>query len=318
MTHSYPEPGRFTSGLLAVVVHVVFIAVLVFGIRWQQRLPEPLVAELWQEIPPPKSQPVARPPEPPPPAPTPKPQAPPPEPPKPVVQPKPAPTPAAPSKADITLQDKQRKLKEQKAAQEAQRQEELRQKQEALRQKEEARKQAEAQRREEQLRREELKKQEEARRKEEEKRREEAQRAEELRMEKDAEARRVAILDEQQKVAQEIKARAEADARKRAAAEAVAAQSRALEAYKRKISQKIRGYIVLPPGISGNPEAVYSVTVVPGGEVLEIKVVKSSGVPAYDAAVERAIQAANPLPVPTDPDMFQQLRQMNYKFRPIE
>ncbi len=111
-------------------------------------------------------------------------------------------------------------------------------------------------------------------------------------MEKDAEARRVAILDEQQKLAQEVKARAEAEARKRAAAEAAAAQLKALEGYKRKISQKIRGYIVLPPGINGNPEAVYSVTVVPGGEVLDVKLVKSSGVPAYDAAVERAIQAA--------------------------
>jgi colicin import membrane protein len=311
MTQSYAEPGRFTSGLLAVVVHVLFIAMLVFGIRWQQRLPEPLVAELWQEIPPPKAQPVVRPPEPPPPLPTPKPQTPPPEPPKPVVQQKPVPAPVAPPKADIDLKEKQRKLKEEKAAAEAQRQAELQQK-------EEARKQAEAQRREEQLRQEELKKQEEARRKEEEKRREEAQRAEELRMEKDAEARRVAILDEQQKLAQEVKARAEAEARKRAAAEAAAAQLKALEGYKRKISQKIRGYIVLPPGISGNPEAAYSVTVVPGGEVLDVKLVKSSGVPAYDAAVERAIQAASPLPVPTDPDMFQQLRQMNFRFRPNE
>jgi colicin import membrane protein len=309
MTQSYAEPGRFTSGLLAVAVHLLFIAMLVFGIRWQQRLPEPLVAELWQEIPPPKTQPVARPPEPPPPLPTPKPQTPPPEPPKPVVQQKPVPAPVAPPKADIDLKEKQRKLQEQKAAAEAQRQEELHQK-------EEARKQAETQRREEQLRQEELKKQEEVRRKEEEKRREEAQRAEELRMEKDAEARRVAILDEQQKLAQEIKARAEAEARKRAAAEAAAAQLKALEGYKRKISQKIRGYIVLPPGISGNPEAAYSVTVVPGGEVLDVKLVKSSGVPAYDAAVERAIQAASPLPVPTDPDMFQQLRQMNLRFRP--
>jgi len=318
MTHSYLEPGRFTSGLLAVAVHVLFIAVLVFGIRWQQRLPEPMVAELWQEIPPLKPQPVARPPEPPPPPPTPKPQVAPPEPPKPAVQPKPAPAPAAPSKADISLQEKQRKLREQKAAQEAQREEELRQKQEDLRQKEEARKEAEARRREEQLRQEELKKQEEVRRREEEKRREEARRAEELRMEKDAEARRVAILDEQQKLAQEVKARAEAEARKRAAAEAAAAQLKALEGYKRKISQKIRGYIVLPPGINGNPEAAYSVTVVPGGEVLDVKLVKSSGVPAYDSAVERAIQAASPLPMPTDPDMFQQLRQMNFRFRPNE
>jgi colicin import membrane protein len=80
MSQSYAEPGRFTSGLLAVAVHVLFIAMLVFGIRWQQRLPEPLVAELWQEIPPPKAQPIVRPPEPAPPPPTPKLQAAPPEP----------------------------------------------------------------------------------------------------------------------------------------------------------------------------------------------------------------------------------------------
>lgn len=311
MTDNYLEPGRLTSGLLAVAVHALFIAVLVFGIRWQQRLPDPVVVELWQEIPPLKPQPIARPPEPPPPPPTPKPQPPPPEPPKPVLQPKPVPTPAAPSKADIELKEKQRKLKEQKAAEEAQRLEELRQK-------EEARKEAEARRREEQLRQEELKKQEEARRKEEEKRHEEARRAEELRMEKEAEARRVAILDEQQKLAQEVKARAEEEARKRAVAEAAAAKQRQLQQYILGIKKKVTARVVLPPGMTGNPEAVYSVTLLPGGEVLDVKLVKSSGVPAYDAAVERAIHAADPLPVPSDPDMFQQLRQANYKFRPIE
>ena len=311
MSQSYAEPGRFTSGLLAVAVHVLFIAMLVFGIRWQQRLPEPLVAELWQEIPPPKAQPIVRPPEPAPPPPTPKVQAAPPEPPKPVVQPKPAPTPAPPPKADISLQEKQRKLKEQKAAAEAQRQEELRQK-------EEARKEAEAQRREEQLRQEELKKQEEARRKEEEKRLEEVRRTEELRMEKEAEARRVAILEEQQKLAQEVKARAQEEARKRALAEAAAAKQKQLAQFMDRIKQKVRSRVVLPPAINGNPEAVYSVTLLPGGEVLDVKLMKSSGVPAYDAAVERAIHAADPLPVPSDPDMFQQLRQATYKFRPVE
>jgi len=309
MTDHYPEPGRFTSGVLAFVVHAVFIAVLVFGIRWQQRLPDPVVVELWQEIPQPK--PIARTPELPLPSPTPKPQLPPPEPPKPVLQPKPAPTPAAPSKADIELKEKQRRLKEQKAAEEAQRLEELRQK-------EEARKEAEARRREEQLRQEELKKQEEARRKEEEKRREEARHADELRMEKEAEARRVAILEEQQKAAQEMKARAEAEARRRAAAEAAAAKQRQVQQYMDSISKKIKSRVVMPPGLSGNPEGIFSVTLIPGGEVLEVKIVKSSGVPAYDAAVERAIWAAVPLPVPTDPDMFQQLRQANYKFHPIE
>jgi len=307
MTRTYPEPGRVASGVLAVIVHVLFIVMLVFGIRWQQRAPEPMVVELWREIPASKPEPVARPVEPTPPPPAPKPEPKPPEPPKPVVQPKPA-----PPKAEIDLkEEKQRKLREQREAEEQRRQE-------VLRNREEARKEAETRQREEQQRQEELKKQEEARRKEEEKRLEEARRADELRMEKEAEARRVAILDEQQKLAQEVKARAEEDARKRALAEAAAAKQKQLAQFMEQIKRRVRSKVNLPPGINGNPEAVYSVTLLPGGEVLDVKLVKSSGVPAYDAAVERAIHAADPLPVPSDPDLFQKLREANYKFRPLE
>ena len=310
MTRTYPEPGRVASGVLAVIVHVLFVVMLVFGIRWQQRAPEPMVVELWREIPASKPEPMARPVEPTPPPPAPKAEPKPPEPPKPVVQPKPAPP--APSKAEIDLkEEKQRKLREQREAEEQRRQE-------VLRNREEARKEAEARQREEQQREEELRKQEEARRKEEEKRLEEARRADELRMEKEAEARRVAILDEQQKLAQEVKARAEEDARKRALAEAAAAKQKQLAQFMERIKQKVRSRVVVPQGISGNPEAVYSVTLLPGGEVLDVKMIKSSGVPAYDAAVERAIHAADPLPVPSDPDLFQKLREANYKFRPLE
>jgi colicin import membrane protein len=311
MTRNYPEPGRFASGVLALAVHVLFIVMLVFGIRWQQRLPEPVVVELWHEIPPSKPEPIVRTAEPTPPPPAPRPEPLPAEPPKPVVQAKPAPVQAAPPKADIELKEKQRKLKEQRAAEEERRQEELRTR-------EEARKEAEALRREEQLRQQELKKQEEAQRKEQEKRVEEQRHADELRMEKEAETRRVAILDEQQKLAQEVKARTEEETRKRVAAEAAAAKQKQLMQFMDRIKQKVRSRVVLPPAINGNPEAVYSVTLLPGGEVLDVKLVKSSGVPAYDAAVERAIHAADPLPVPSDPDLFQQLRQANYKFRPLE
>jgi len=310
MTNTYPEPGRVTSGVLAVIVHALFVVILVFGIRWQQRVPEPMVVELWRDIPTSKPEPVAKAvePTPPPPAPKPEPNA--PEPPKAVVQPKSAPP--VQSKAEIELkEEKQRKLREQKEAEEQRRQE-------VLRNREEARKEAEARQRDEQLREAEAKKQEEARRREEEKRLEEARRAEELRMKQDSDERSKAILDEQQKLAQELKARAEEDARKRALAEAAAAQAKALEVWKRRISQKIRSRVVLPLGMNGNPEAVYSVTLLPGGEVLDVKLVKSSGVPAYDTAVEHAIGAAVPLPVPSDTDLFQKLREANYKFRPLE
>jgi colicin import membrane protein len=310
MTGSYPEPGRFASGLLAVAVHVAFIVLLVFGISWQQRAPAPLVAELWREIPPPRPGPVQRAvPEPPAPPPAPRPE--PVRPPEPKAEPPPPKAVSPPPRADIELKEKQRKLKERKAAEQAQRQEELRLK-------EEARKEEEAHRREEQLRQAELKKQEEARRKEEEKHQEEVRREEDRRLEREAEVRRASILEEQQKLAQLAKIKADEDARKRALAEAASLKQKQLLQFTDRIRQKVRSRVVLPPGLPGNPEAVYSVILLPGGEVLEVRLVKSSGFPAYDAAVQRAIHAADPLPVPSDPELFQQLRQANYKFRPLE
>ena len=334
----HPEPGRLASGVLAVGVHLVFIALLVLGISWQRRPPEPMVAELWREIPR-KAEPVVRPPEPPPPPPPPR-VEPAPPPPEPAAAPaaEPAPPPPVPQRAEIELKEAQRKLRlqelqrrKEEARREAlaRRQEELRKKEEArkealarrqeeLRQKEEARRQAEAQRREQLALLEEQKRQAEARRQEQEQQLAEARRQEERKLEQESEARRAAILEEQQKLAQEARLRAEEQARKRAAAEAAAARQRQLEQFIAGIKQKIRSRVVLPPGMSGNPEAVYSVTLLPGGDVLDVRLVKSSGVPAYDDAVERAIHAAEPLPVPGDPDLFQQLREAKYKFRPTE
>jgi colicin import membrane protein len=222
-----------------------------------------------------------------------------------------APAPEQPSHAEIELKEKQRKLREQKLEEQERRKEELRKKEEERRQKE-------AERREEQLRQAELKRQEAERRKEEAKRQEEAEREEERRMEQEAEKRHSAIIEEQQKLAQAAKVRAEEDARKRAIAEAAAAKQRQLAQWMESIKKRVRSKLTLPP-MNANPEAVYSVTLLPGGEVLEVRLIKSSGVPAYDDAVERAIHAASPLPVPPDSDMFQQyFRQATYKFRPVE
>src|SRR5713101_9882566 len=54
-----------------------------------------------------------------------------------------------------------------------------------------------------------------------------------------------------------------------------------------------------------------------GGEVLSATLRKSSGNPAYNAAVERAIMAAQPLPVPTETDLFQEnFRELTLVMRP--
>jgi colicin import membrane protein len=98
------------------------------------------------------------------------------------------------------------------------------------------------------------------------------------------------------------------------AREAQAAQNRAMQNWIDKIRAKIRGNVVLPPDIQGNPEALVLVAQLPTGEVLEAKLVISSGHTAYDDAVLRAILKSSPLPKPDTAGMFQ--RALELKFRP--
>jgi colicin import membrane protein len=98
------------------------------------------------------------------------------------------------------------------------------------------------------------------------------------------------------------------------AREAQSAMDRALQTWIDKIRAKIRGNVLLPPGIQGNPEALVLVTQLPTGEVLDAKLVISSGHTAYDDAVLRAILKSSPLPKPDTAGMFQ--RALELKFRP--
>ena len=95
-----------------------------------------------------------------------------------------------------------------------------------------------------------------------------------------------------------------------------AATSRALAAWTDKIRAKIKGNIILPQEIPGNPEAIFDVTLLPTGEVLTIRKRKSSGHAGYDDAVERAINKSSPLPLPDDRGLFR--RDLELKFRPQE
>lgn len=250
----YETPNeKAISGALTLVMHVLFFALLVFGVTWQKRQSDTMVAELWSSLPQPA--PKAEPPPPPkaepePPKPVPKVEA------KPVpkVEPKPQP------KADIDLRDK--KEKERKA------------KEEAL---------AEKKKREEQEKLEALKRQQ----------------AKEA-----AEAKRLA--------------QEQAEALKKLAQQQAAAHAKEIERYKVLIRERIRRFIVEPPNLQGNPEAELDIIVLPGGEVLDVRTKKASGQTAWDNAVERAIRRAQPLPLPPDPALMKEFRELNLKFRPKE
>lgn len=100
------------------------------------------------------------------------------------------------------------------------------------------------------------------------------------------------------------------------AARAAAAHDKAIADYTAKIRGKIKGNIVLPIDIKGNPEAIFDVVQLPSGEVLNAKLKKSSGHAGYDAAVERAILKSSPLPKPGQGELFS--RELELKFRPQE
>jgi colicin import membrane protein len=116
---------------------------------------------------------------------------------------------------------------------------------------------------------------------------------------------------EQKALDEQSKAREARDTAQRLAA---AAQQKALQAWTDKIAAKIRGNIVLPPDLAGNPEAIFDVALLPTGEVLSVRRRKSSGHAGYDAAVERAIYKSSPLPKPEQPNIFR--RDLELKFRP--
>jgi colicin import membrane protein len=290
---------------LAGGIHVAFVLLLILGVTWQRQPSAPAIAELWSSLPPvrkeapppPKVEPRPEP------KPEPKPEAKPePKPPeKPKVEPKPLPKPEvkpAP-KPDIALKEKlekEKKLKEQKELEQKKRDEEKRKQAELERKKEEEkRKQAELERRKEEDKR--RQKELEARKLEEEKKR-----IEKERLAKEAEEK--ALARERQAIADRL------------AREQAAAQRAVFDKYVTQIQNHVRRQIVEPPNLQGNPQVEFDVVLIPGGEVLSVRLSRSSGNQAYDAAVERAILKASPLPLPPDPGLFQQFRELKLQIRP--
>jgi colicin import membrane protein len=269
--------GRWPALVLAIAVNLAFIGVLFFSIRWQNRQPSPVTAELY--APPTKAVVIETPP-PPPPPPTPAepPPAPVPEPvpPPPKTIPKPEPKAEQPDPRAVEIARKAKAEEERKAKEAVERERKEREKLEA--DKREADK----------------KKQEEQRR---------------IAEARDRQAREFAELK-----AQAERERVTRDAQQRLVDAEAAARSRAEADYIRRIQAKVKGNVTLPPDMSGNPEAIFEVVQLPTGEIIDAVLRKSSGVRAYDEAVQRAIQKSSPLPRPDRPELFQ--RSLTLKFRP--
>lgn len=256
MSYAYATQNERTiSGALALVMHLLFLMLLVFGVSWQhQQIDSAVIVDLWSNLPP-LPQPKADPP--------PEAQAP-PEPPKPAPRVEPKPESKQVIKPDIALKEKLEKDRKLQAEQD----------------KLEAKKRAD-------------------------------------------EKARVALKEKQAKDAAEAKrlAKEQDDALRKVNAQQAAqtaARGKEIDEFRRRISEKVKRFIVLPPNLQGNPEVEFDVVVLPGGEVMSVKLRKSSAVTAYDNAVERAILKAQPLPLPPDPALFNDFRELKLKFRPKE
>lgn len=121
---------------------------------------------------------------------------------------------------------------------------------------------------------------------------------------------------DQQKRMQQQSARADAEARalnEAKAEQASASRARGMADYAGKIRGKIRGNTVLPQAIQGNPEAIFEVTQLPSGEVISVRLKKSSNNANLDSAIERAILKSSPLPKPDQPELFQRVLEIKYK-----
>ena len=298
--------GKWTALMLALFVNLLFIAVLVFSVSWQNRKPDAVTAELYAPPPvaAPRPQPKAEP------VPVPK-VEPPPEP-KPVPKP-PAPVAEKPDthEADIALKARREAERRQQEQAERARIEQERERREAEAKAEakkaEEKRQADARERQQQQQLEAMRAQADR----EARLRTQAERESQMR----AQAQRESQMRAQAERESQLRAQADAEARGRAAqAAAGAARNKSQADWIDKIRSRIRGNINLPPDIVGNPEAIFDVVQLPTGEIIDVKLRKSSGVRAYDDAVQRGILKSSPLPKPVPADLFQ--RNLELRFRP--
>jgi len=292
--HVPPEPKPLPSFLLAVAVHAALLAFLAIGVSWQKVNPVSVEAEVWDM----SVQTAAAPELPPEPAPEPEPEPapeppPPPPPPEPVVE-RPAPTPDP----EIALrEEKKRKEEEAKkaAAEEKKRKDaELKKREEA---EEKKREEADRKKREEA----EKKKLEDAERKKEEaaeKKKADAAAAEKKKKEAAAAKAEAAKLEKFRQ--EELKRMAGAMGSTGTAAKSTGPRSDG--GYIAAITAAIKSSTAYPGNtdVGGNPRATFRVEQLPTGEIMSVRLVKSSGVPEFDRAVENGIKKASPLPKKKD------------------
>jgi colicin import membrane protein len=273
-----PHPGRVPAAVFAVLVHVAFFAFMIFGLSWKTQPPEGMIVDLWSSLPQPAPPEPVAKPAPPEPKPEPSPEPVKPVEPPPEVKPLPPKQETPPPPAKPDIAIKEKPEKPKPVVKKPV--------EKKLPPPKDLKELVEEAERKEQKELKELK--------------ERQQKA------------RVAAEMEQVRREQEAKDRLQAQAAARSRL------SNEIDEYKARILARIKRNIVMPPDLPGNPVAEFDVTLLPGGDVLDVKLRKSSGFAAFDSAVERAIYLSKPLPLPPDPALFPQFRNLSIKVHYLE
>ena len=217
--------------------------------------------------------------------------------------------------------EQQAKEAEQKRKQEEKRVADLKRKEEAKKKavveqkrKEEAKKKAVV----EQKRKAEVKKKAEAekKRKAEVKKKAEAEQKRKAEVKKKAEAERKRKEEAQRKAAeQEMQARLAAE-QERMASQRRTAMQRMVDEYVLYIQEKVQRSWIQPPDSGAGLSCTVEVRLIPGGEVIDARIVRGSGNPVFDRSVEAAVLKASPLPVPPDVEVMEKFRTIRFEFKP--
>lgn len=163
----------------------------------------------------------------------------------------------------------------------------------------------------------------------------EADRKAEEARKKQAEADRKAAEEKKRKAEAERKAeearkkKAQADAQRaeadRLLQESLAAEQReqderrvngVVNQYVVMIRQKVKRNWIRPANTTEGLQCTLRVTLMPGGDVKQVKIVKTSGNGLFDRSAESAVFKAAPLPLPTDPKAAAALKDFQFIFRP--
>jgi len=91
-----------------------------------------------------------------------------------------------------------------------------------------------------------------------------------------------------------VASKAARDSAALAAAQGARAQAEWADRVRNVVRRRVP--LTVASAVSGNPEAIFEVNLLPGHEVGSVRRVRSSGNAAYDEAAERAIMASSPLP----------------------